>query len=385
MSLSELPPINGVTSGRRPGSGRSRRSSTHSQGSRSGGAGGSGNTLARAETTEIVALNGYVDAGKMTKRSNRSPGSTGGSSGRAPSNGTGTGTSPRVTATGTGTGGTGSGGSSDGGIRFRAKSWCAPDGSSMVAVAAKAADSKLETLFEAKTQQRERRVSDNNAPRVTNGLSRVGGGGEDGGELFKRTKSFNNLNKGSDPHQKPGAQGRQSQQPQATTKSRGLYKVSSDQNIAGKGATGRTQATTLRRRNASTGQNPNLGKQQQQQQLQQKPLRASKSTPNFESQNRPNNNNNDPSSPTRGTLREDPKATIAAIAAANEKAGTEITSFSEDNFEDVDPEEGEREQRIIDWLIGVESERPERPPSPSIIDDEPTQTDTAIHIIYDGE
>ncbi|XP_013397934.1 uncharacterized protein LOC106164536 [Lingula anatina] len=46
-------------------------------------------------------------------------------------------------------------------------------------------------------------------------------------------------------------------------------------------------------------------------------------------------------------------------------------------------EDGEQDERIIQWLLGVESA--EHPPEPVIIDEEPSQTDTAIHIVYQGD
>ena len=46
--------------------------------------------------------------------------------------------------------------------------------------------------------------------------------------------------------------------------------------------------------------------------------------------------------------------------------------------------DGERNNRIVEWLIGVQSA--ERPPSPEILqEEEPPQTDTAIHVVYNGD
>jgi hypothetical protein len=47
--------------------------------------------------------------------------------------------------------------------------------------------------------------------------------------------------------------------------------------------------------------------------------------------------------------------------------------------------DGERQDRIIQWLVGVESSCEEHPPEPKIVDTGPTQTDTAIHIVYEGQ
>ena len=51
------------------------------------------------------------------------------------------------------------------------------------------------------------------------------------------------------------------------------------------------------------------------------------------------------------------------------------------NTHDIFGEADEKDKRIIDWLIEIEKEA-ERPESPEIDDDEPPQTDTAIHVIY---
>lgn len=45
--------------------------------------------------------------------------------------------------------------------------------------------------------------------------------------------------------------------------------------------------------------------------------------------------------------------------------------------------DSEKERRILEWLKGIEGA--ERPPSPDIYEEEPVQTDTSIHIIYDGD
>ena len=51
------------------------------------------------------------------------------------------------------------------------------------------------------------------------------------------------------------------------------------------------------------------------------------------------------------------------------------------NANDIFGEADEKDQRIINWLIEIEKEA-ERPDSPEIEDDEPPQTDTAIHVVY---
>lgn len=51
--------------------------------------------------------------------------------------------------------------------------------------------------------------------------------------------------------------------------------------------------------------------------------------------------------------------------------------------EDEEQDETVRNERIIQWLIGVETSA-EKPPSPApVVEDGPTQTDTAIHIVYE--
>ena len=43
----------------------------------------------------------------------------------------------------------------------------------------------------------------------------------------------------------------------------------------------------------------------------------------------------------------------------------------------------EKEQRIVDWIIGVECSQTEQPPDVNIVTEEPR--DNAIHIVYDGD
>lgn len=342
MSVAELPPISGSSSKHRPGSGKSRRSSTHSQGSRTGGSGNTG------ETTEIVPINGVAEIPRpsMTKRSNRSPGSTGGSSGHGYSSGT----SPRISGNG----------SNEAVGRSRAKS--SPEGNTVNNVAATKTDSKLETLFEQRThhwpagEERSRRINNSTVPTpsqqsraATNGI------GKKGSETFHRTKSFTNLSKVSGSS-KNGTQGRNGTS-QIPSKGRltSLQRVPSEQNM-GKGV----GSNNIRRRNQSSNNAPS------QNNAKQKTMRSSKSTPNFTS-----------ASQVAATQSQ------SKLTSLNGQLDPEVTSLSDQVFSD--PEEEEREQRIIDWLIGVENEEAERPPTPCIVEEEPAQTDTAIHIVYDGE
>lgn len=57
-----------------------------------------------------------------------------------------------------------------------------------------------------------------------------------------------------------------------------------------------------------------------------------------------------------------------------------------ENVVEGDHDDDEKEQRIIEWLIGVREADSSRPPTPvTPIDSEPPQTDTAIHIVYNGD
>jgi len=56
-----------------------------------------------------------------------------------------------------------------------------------------------------------------------------------------------------------------------------------------------------------------------------------------------------------------------------------------DEFDDSDSDSS-KDQFIIDWIIGLESEEVEDPPEPDIeYLEHPPQTDTAVHIVYDDE
>lgn len=59
------------------------------------------------------------------------------------------------------------------------------------------------------------------------------------------------------------------------------------------------------------------------------------------------------------------------------------------NFDDDDDDSGsdsDKDHMIINWLIGVDNEEPEEIPDPEIeYPDEPPQTDTALHIVYNGD
>ncbi len=131
------------------------------------------------------------------------------------------------------------------------------------------------------------------------------------------------------------------------SKNMGLHRVRSDQNIYSKYSTqgGGVPARTgnnsrARQRLSSQGSNRGHG------------IGQSKSNPNFQSLSLVENNNHRNIENGRGTR--------------------------DDVFEDV----CEKDQRIMDWLIGIENEA-EIPETPEILHEEPTQTDTAIHIVYD--
>lgn len=57
-----------------------------------------------------------------------------------------------------------------------------------------------------------------------------------------------------------------------------------------------------------------------------------------------------------------------------------------DEDEDDSGSDSDKDHMIINWLIGVDNEDPEEVPEPEIeYPDEPPQTDTALHIVYDGD
>ncbi|KAK3088332.1 hypothetical protein FSP39_017763 [Pinctada imbricata] len=62
-------------------------------------------------------------------------------------------------------------------------------------------------------------------------------------------------------------------------------------------------------------------------------------------------------------------------------------STVDDDLLDYDSSsDSDKDQMIITWLIGVDTEDPEEPPEQEIFyPDEPPQTDTAVHIIYNGD
>ena len=74
-----------------------------------------------------------------------------------------------------------------------------------------------------------------------------------------------------------------------------------------------------------------------------------------------------------------------------EENGDSDGGYHDDDGEDdenglsEDEEEAATRRRIEEWIIELRDFEFERPPSPDIEDDEPTQTDTAIHIVYDGD
>jgi len=61
------------------------------------------------------------------------------------------------------------------------------------------------------------------------------------------------------------------------------------------------------------------------------------------------------------------------------------TEEEEDDDDDDDEDDELKRQMVMDWLQHLESVVLERPTSPVIDADVPPQTDTAIHIVYDGD
>jgi hypothetical protein len=89
--------------------------------------------------------------------------------------------------------------------------------------------------------------------------------------------------------------------------------------------------------------------------------------------------------PAPATRRHSRKNVAAARDAEEDGDGADDAEEEEDVDEDEDePTDEEKRQRIFDWLDGLDDENAEPPPTPEI-DDEPVQTDTAIHIIYKGD
>ncbi len=131
------------------------------------------------------------------------------------------------------------------------------------------------------------------------------------------------------------------------SKNMGLHRVRSDQNIYSKyssqggGITARSgNNSRARQRLSSQGSNRGQG------------IQHSKSNPNFQALSLMDNNNHKNIENGQGTR---------------------------DNvFDDA----SEKDRRIMDWLLGIENEA-EIPETPEILHEEPTQTDTAIHIVYD--
>ena len=68
------------------------------------------------------------------------------------------------------------------------------------------------------------------------------------------------------------------------------------------------------------------------------------------------------------------------LNAQNIKNQTQVVQDTDGSDSD-----SEKNDRIIQWLIGVDSAAAEEPPLQAIPDEEPVQTDTAIHIVYDGD
>jgi hypothetical protein len=86
---------------------------------------------------------------------------------------------------------------------------------------------------------------------------------------------------------------------------------------------------------------------------------------------------------TAGTNRkntdDDRLKTIEGIEVVEEESYDDETLSEEE-----DEEEAATRQRIMDWVEQLEGLVFDKPPSPIIEDDAPPQTDTAIHIVYDG-
>lgn len=103
-------------------------------------------------------------------------------------------------------------------------------------------------------------------------------------------------------------------------------------------------------------------------------------------------NNNDASTTLPATPSAKPQLTanrlsqenLKRLRRASQTSSTGKSSIaakaSSDTGYDTDDE---KEQRIVDWLIGVETSQTEQPPDVTILTNEPR--DNAIHIVYDGD
>ena len=156
-----------------------------------------------------------------------------------------------------------------------------------------------------------------------------------------RTKSFTNLSKLSE------------KLPNGNEKKTGtLHKAGSEQNLISGSVTGGRSAAPRKQRMSSvsagrqsTGAPTNCHK----------PLRTSVSTPNF---------------------RTSTVSVPDSIRKENLK-NQNSSDCSQSGEYDCD-----KVKWITQWIEGVEGAEPERPETPIIHEDEPSQTDTAIHIVY---
>lgn len=62
------------------------------------------------------------------------------------------------------------------------------------------------------------------------------------------------------------------------------------------------------------------------------------------------------------------------------KKKDETLDYNEESYSD-----DEKEERIIQWLLGVQVLAEPPPIMPDLDHPEPQQTDTAIHVVYDGD
>ena len=360
MSLSELPPINP-----RPGtgSGKSRQSS---------GSNSAGNTVTKgysikyserpslisAEDSGIVingSESGRFTAGRDPIRSPESPGSgldddSGDEEKAASFNGTNNSASV----------------SSRPAMRSRSRTWGSDVQKPPVA-------NKLHTLYEKKSVSNCVRhgsvatASENAKNNDTLKLpSTVGQSSSKSSYSFtfgKRTQSYSNLSSSKFSESSRGHNNNISTVPNRNTSSSNtnLYKVRSDQNIFYKTSAGVNSDYKLTSR---TQVAPQSGR---------KP-RMSNAGKHLHSKSQPNIQHALSGNKTTGSNQYRKKFSIG-------DGGKISQSLVKYNTRDIFGEADEKDKRIIDWLIEIEKEA-ERPQSPEIEDDEPPQTDTAIHVIY---
>ena len=333
MSYPELPPIS-----HRPGSGASRQSYADSGKERDRERETPRGVILKYEKPALLSLAMPVETvGSMAfKRSHYSPGSTGSDNSRDRDQSS---SNSNLNESG----------------RYRSKSYNEPTSSV-------AEPPKLETLFERKQYERHSNGTRNDSsPRngFTNGVNTdrlqkskafcVTTDTEEGlNTNMRTTKSFSNLTKYHD------------NQKTVASKKATLKKVNSELNLSqlnsahlASSHSFNPAATTAKpprkQRHHSTATTPHT----RQPPIPHRPLRASKSNPNFSQQ-------------------------AEEAAARLRKVPQPEPGYDSDGDSD-----SIKERRILDWLVGVEDA--ERPPSPCIDDDAPAQTDTAIHIVYEGD